>query len=476
MKIIFNLLLILCIVNQLKAQPTFEKTYGTIDDDEGYTVSICKDGSYIISGYVTNLYTGDQNIYTAKIDIYGDTVWTRTEGTSNYYEYGLDAIQTMDDGYIITGRLKVNGDDSPFLLKYDEDGNKVWLIDYSQYAPSGLGHAVLQTIDSGFTICGVGAYNEGNELRDVQKAFLLKTNKYGAYIWIKTKGYWGTNSANDMCFSEDAGFVICGVWDIPGEYYDAWMFKVTSAGSFSWNQTYGGEYDNESAYRVRKTPDGGFIFCGTFFYDILLFDGDIYVVKTDAGGLEEWSRTYGTYGDERARGIDIAVDGGYIICGTMDDTESGCDDIWLIRIDDEGDTLWTQTFGGLYDEDASEICTTADGGYIICGSTHSYGIGGSDIYLIKTNTNGVITDVPDHSQGKLKQSVTPNLTNGVIYLKNCPTDLEYEITDPNGRVIMVGKRHCAGSSEIDIIAYPSGIYILKVKLSNGIVSFKLIKE
>ena len=472
MKNIFILCCIFFIVIRLIAQPTFEKTFGTIDDDMGYSVSICNDNSYIICGYTANLYTGDEDIFTAKINIYGDTIWTRKEGTEYNYDIGYSVKQTNDNGYIVTGSTS----GSPFLLKYNMFGIKEWFIDYSTTFSSGNGYSVLQTTDSGYVFCGISDYYDSENTLWNRKACLLRTDKYGEYLWDNTFGNYGIHYAFDLCFSNDNGFVVCGEFDTPDEYTDAWLFKTNENGNLNWNKTYGGESSIEYAMKVKKTSDGGYIFCGTMFYGLIPMYGDVYLVKTDENGNEEWNQTFGTSGDDRGRCIDITNDGGYIICGNTDSFGAGGDDIWMIRTNSEGDTLWTRTYGGIYNEYALEVCETYDGGFIVCGSTQSFGNGGSDIYLFKTNWYGTLTDIADNMGEMEKTTVAPNPTNGIFFIKNCPASCEYEIYGSNGNTLLKGKQNEPGLAEIDITEFPTGTYILKLKTTDGIKSFKLIKK
>jgi hypothetical protein len=460
------------------AQPTFEKTFGTMDNDQGYSVSICNDNSYIISGYIANLYTGGTNIYVAKISIFGDTIWTRIEGVPYYDDYGMSVKQTMDDGFIVTGYTIANESWVPFLLKYDENGNKEWYNDYSNYVSSGIGYSVLQTADSGFVFCGNSDYYNDKDAKWGSKACLLKTDKNGNYAWHNTYGSYGVHYAPSLCFAGDGGFVVSGLYDTEGEYTDAWLFKTNPSGTLIWNKVYGGAENMEDAWSVKKTEDGGYILCGTVFYGIIAMYGDFYVVKTNSNGILQWSKTYGADGDDRGSSVDTTSDGGYIFCGTTDSFGNGNLDIWLVRTNSAGDTLWTRRYGGIYDEYAGEVRTTADDGFVVCGSTNSIGNGGDDIYLFKTNWYGTLTDVPVFKQNDETIEVIPNPGEGIFSITNCPDNAELEITDINGKVVLHEYRYSSVTQghEIDIRKSNAGIYLLKISSPQGIKTCKLLKK
>ncbi|PCH95985.1 MAG: hypothetical protein COB85_04100 [Bacteroidetes bacterium] len=119
--------------------------------------------------------------------------------------------------------------------------------------------------------------------------------------------------------------------------------------------------------------------------------GDIYLVRTDSNGDTLWTRTYGGANDEPwwlIGSVQETSDNGFILTGVTTSFGAGGDDVYLIRTDVNGDNLWTKTYGGINNDGGSSVQQTVDGGYVIAGNTASFGSGGSDVYLIKTNANG----------------------------------------------------------------------------------------
>jgi len=153
-----------------------------------------------------------------------------------------------------------------------------------------------------------------------------------------------------------------------------------------WTQTYGGS-DREIAGDIQQTADGGYIITGsTMSFGAGQYD--VYLIKTDVSGLEQWSRTFGGNEYEMGRSVQITADGGYIIAGYTDSFGAGGWDVYLIKTDNTGIELWSKTYGDIYGDEALSVRQTTDGGYIIAGRTWNFGAGGADFYLIKTDASG----------------------------------------------------------------------------------------
>jgi len=151
-------------------------------------------------------------------------------------------------------------------------------------------------------------------------------------------------------------------------------------------KTYGGGL-NDLGWAVEQTNDGGYIVAGSA-ESFGAGAADFYLIKTDANGDTLWTRTYGGGGDDFGRAVEQTTDGGYIVAGYTTSFGAGVEDVYLIKTDTNGDTLWTKTYGGAGDDRGWAVEQTTDGGYIVAGGTLSFGAGGNDVYLIKTDANG----------------------------------------------------------------------------------------
>jgi hypothetical protein len=137
-------------------------------------------------------------------------------------------------------------------------------------------------------------------------------------------------------------------------------------------------------------------------------------VKTDANGNIIWAKTYGGTSSDGAFSVQQTSDGGYILAGFTYSFGAGGSDVFLIKTDANGNIIWAKTYGGTGGENASSVLHTSDGGYILAGETNSFGAGGGDAFLIKTDENG------DIGSCSIVQNVTPTV-NTVSPMVNTPS-------------------------------------------------------
>jgi hypothetical protein len=367
-------------------QIIFQKTYGGIYPDWGEDVQQVADGGYIIVGTTQSYGIGDQEVYLIKTDSIGDTLWTKTYGRSNS-DNGKSVRQTTDGGYILAGYTHGFGSDTTkdvYLIKTDSIGDTLWTKTYGGIYPD-YGESVKQTSDGGYAILG---YTKGFGTDTTQDIYFIKTNLNGDVLWTKTFGGiypdWG------KCIQEtsDSGFIIIGYgYSFGPGVASAYLIKTDIDGNILWSKAFGGT-SAESGLSVQITNDGGYIIAGTT-NSFGAGANDIYLVKTDSGGLITWTKAFGGTHYDQPSVVQQTTDGGYIIGGwSQSFNASQVTDAYLIKTDANGNLIWSKIFGGVNYDNGHSVQQTSDGGYILCGSTRSFGIGWDDIYLIKTDANG----------------------------------------------------------------------------------------
>jgi uncharacterized delta-60 repeat protein len=213
-------------------------------------------------------------------------------------------------------------------------------------------------------------------------------NPMSVKSFAKTYGgaYWDV--AYSVHHTSDGGYIVAGETNsFSASYYsDAFLVKIDTNGNIIWAKTYRGTYWDE-AYSVQQTSDGGYIVAGETNSFGAGYD-DIFLFKTDASGNLQWAKTYGGTDDDKAYSVQQTSDGGYIVAGTTWSFGAGSLDIFLIKTDANGNIIWAKTYGGTNYDDAYSVQQTSDGGYIVAGYTGSFGAGSGDIFLIKTDASG----------------------------------------------------------------------------------------
>jgi hypothetical protein len=215
-------------------------------------------------------------------------------------------------------------------------------------------------------------------------------------MWTKSYGGGAPDYARTLVQTSDGGYAILGK-KIPGWPFSdtsfLWLIKTDSAGNMEWNQTYGEEEANDSLQSLVQTSDGGYAMAGS----TTAFGAggsDFWLIKTDSFGNMMWNKTYGGADSDSALDLVQTSEGGYALAGFTNSFGVGETDFWLVKTDSSGNMQWNQIYGGQSYETAWAIVQTGDGGYALAGSTSSFGAGGHDFWLIKTDEYGVIPEFP----------------------------------------------------------------------------------
>jgi predicted secreted protein len=210
----------------------------------------------------------------------------------------------------------------------------------------------------------------------------------GIVEWSKTYGGTGADSgAGDIIQTSDGGYAISGdTASFGAGSTDYWLIKTDALGNMQWNKTYGGSLA-ESDAAMCQTIDGGFALVG----DTKSFgvgSNDVWLVKTDAAGNMQWNKTYGGTGADLGINVAQTSDGGYAVAGYTSSFGAGGIDFWLIKTDAAGNMQWNRTYGGPGSDYCFNVVQTSDGGYAVAGPTNSFGAGNYDIWLVKTDAAG----------------------------------------------------------------------------------------
>lgn len=353
------------------------KTYGGGDGDVGWGIHQTGDGGYIIVGSTATFGSGEYDVWLIKTDPDGVIEWNRTYGGEGW-DVGWSIQETSEGGYIITGATMSYGSGhyDLWLIKTDERGDVLWNLTYGG-ADWDVGYSVQQTRDGGYIVAGcTRSLGFGD-----WDALLLRVDMEGEVVWNRTYGGSYEDGGWFVRETEDGGFIIAGYRTASrGEMADAWIIKTDEEGEMLWSILYGGE-DDDWFFSVQVIK-GGYILAGSTG-SFGAGDYDYWLMKVDEEGKVLWNKTYGGPGREIAWQVERTRDGGYILIGGTTSFGSGDWDVWLLKVDREGEPRWNETYGGEGRDRGWCLQPTRDGGYILAGYTTPEGESQWDLLLIK---------------------------------------------------------------------------------------------
>jgi len=304
--------------------------------------------------------------------------WENTYG--GVYDEYICSLAITNQNYIMSGATYSFSYELPdfYLIKVRSSGLELWQRIYGY----GCGYSVINADDEGYIAAGYLIFPPITD----KHCYLMKTDEDGDSIWAYIYRI-GNARAASVAQTFDGGYIVA--WDIPVSGEGFYLVKTDSLGDSIWTRTYADTVVHNFRSLVR-TPDEGCIAVGEIHLE---GHSDVSIARIDSLGEIIWTQNYGSHGTDYACFIDTTADGNFIITGrTSIYTTGSIVDLYLLKINPLGDTLWTRQFGGV-DNIERGYCVrqTFDGGYIVVGETYSYGIGtpdSSNVYLIKTDSEG----------------------------------------------------------------------------------------
>ncbi len=291
---------------------------------------------------------------------------------------GREALQTKDGGFVVGG---FNSGADAWILKLNADGTSAWQKAYDNTVTSFI-NAIRQTADDGYVAGGwVDLLAMGS--KEFQ---LLKVADTGAVEWQKV--YTDTSTIVDVQQTSDGGYVAIGNASTAATAsIDVWILKVDSDGSVQWLKTYGTtSYDY--GFTIEQTSDAGYVVAGLMRGGAGEDDG--WILKLNETGGVIWQKAYGGTQNEIFYDIQQIAGGGYIVAGSTESFGAGGGDAWLLKLDATGVVVWEKAYGGSGIEGAAAVDATADGGYVVAAYTNSFGAGGIDVLLLKVDSDGTL--------------------------------------------------------------------------------------
>jgi hypothetical protein len=341
-----------------------------------------------------------------------DTVWSKIHDIFPDIDDGKCVRETIDGGLIITGSCVPDGMVSHIdvlLFQTDSLGNIQWTKTYGkEYIEEGL--SLERTSDEGYIIggralissdrSGVRKIGEGGWVQYHSDAWIIKTDSDGDTLWTKTYGGGGNDYCTSIQLTSDGGYILTGTknaeysyphYEINEEYdpdsSQVWLLKTNASGDTLWTKTYRMRSHGNS---VIQDYDDGYCIVGWVFPEEHDNQSDVFLIKTDSSGDTLWTKIIG--GEDYDIGLCVRpAQDGYVIVGQTK-PEGECYDALLIKTDLSGDVVWSKTIGGDRNDSGISLEVTSDGGFFITGITNgAWWVHQGDMWVVKTDSEGNLT-------------------------------------------------------------------------------------
>jgi hypothetical protein len=451
-------------------QITFERRYGTSRDEKANNVQPISTGGYLLAGSASDGGT-NPDVFLVRTDEWGDTLWTRTYPRT--WSSRAQAALEIADGFIIAGFAVTSTGPSRtdiLLMKINDQGDTLWTKTYGT-SNNEQAFDIKITNDGGYIVCG-----QSDEPNGRMNYYLVKTNSMGDSIWTRKHGLPNQEKAYAKAVHQttEGGYLIAGYVDdytIGTGNGFIYLVITDSLGLLDTTRVYNFP-TKEQIYDAQGISDG-YVIAG-HIENIGAGGWDMFLMKTDELGDSLWTCTYGDSMEERGYGVEQTLDGGFILAGMTRSLGAGSSDYYLIRTDNNGDTLWTRTFGGNSHEEAFDVHQTVDGGYAVAGYSYSYTAGWADFFLVKTDGNGYVpiqahNDQPIQNYELFQNYPNPfNASTVISWQFAVSSRIKLSISDISGKAVAVllNEKQPAGfhSIEFDASNLASGIYVYRLSV------------
>ena len=394
-----------------EAVQRWERTYGRSDvyDQEGYDIRQLTDGSYAVCAEY------DVGTWLIRLDSLGDTLWTRyyKPGGRCFGAVAQSLVLPDTSGLVMVGFLSDTHPDFAFayVLRVSNSGDSVWASKFSPDKQDAFGRDIAALPGGGFAVIAWHWTETGS-----MRALVYKIDNLGHALWFRDLGYGGITFGEAVEGFPDGGMIVTGRCGA-GPQGSAFLTRLDSMGGVAWQYTYGG-YDMDGAWDVHVLGDGSILVGGTT-YSWGAGLADLWLFKTDSGGHLLWQRTFGGPDGDWLNRMWPTADGGCILAGQTLSFGAGDGDVYLVKADSAGTEQWSRTFGGQRADMALSVQQTSDGGYVVAGEAASFSItGDNDVYVVKTDALGS-TGVNEEPKTKGGLSKTPASLSEPTMMRSC---------------------------------------------------------
>jgi len=390
-----------------------------------------------------------------------------------YTGFSGSLIPTTDKGYALAGSVSdsATNDDNALLVKFNYNGDTLWTKTYGG-ADFDILYGLNQTNDGGYALYGyTRSFGTGGDF------YLIKTDSLGSKEWQKTYGGSGKDDPLSGDLTNDGGFIISGYSNSFGgnDYY---VVKTDSVGNIEWQKNYGPNGGMYACF-INHAMDGGYL-----IYSLKNngdgFNEQGYIAKLNNNGVKIWERTFGGYNLDFFESAIELQDSSIILVGSSTNDSTGSLFGWIMKLTKNGDSLWSHTYNARNDRPNyfRDIELAPDGGFIICGSGHN---NDQDFWLVKLDNKGCLEPgcdtlypngvMPLFVTEKPAISIYPNPAKGnatiSCFIPYKTKQTEMTLSDMFGRTM---KHYYLENGDNQIIfntqQLSEGLYFLKMMIDN----------
>ncbi len=412
-------------------------------------VTMTADNCFILTGYDFSNPGCKSDLLLQKIDSLGNTIWIKSFGSEGF-EYGNSVIEASNGDYIACGYSTSAGNEDFYLVRTNTGG--IIILETTFGGDSlDIAMSVTETSAGNILLCGYTTENTAGE----SDVLMIMADNSGNILWEKRYGGPGPETADHVQITSDGNILITGSTGSFTANCDAYSILTDMDGNIIWEYYYGaqgGEGGYDRANAAVETSDGNIAITGDSN------DPDncgMYFILTDGNGQKITETFHGNTFYDYSNDIIETPDGGFLIVGATKDRYSCDNNLFVVKLNENGEEVWTEEFGQeSTDEWGTAITPTGTGSYMIAGQRETDD-GDYDVYLL---------EIEDASQGTSQEEqsplqVHPNPAAETVNLINASPGTSYNIFDITGRRVSEGMINDI-STGINLKDLPVGVYTL----------------
>jgi len=370
----------ICIVFQ-KPTVKWETETGGVGKDAAYAMAPTNDGGILLVGETAS-GNGNGDLWAGKVGASGEIEWQQALGGAEK-ERGM-AVTTLPDGtFLVAGDTASKGAGGPdgWLLRIDDSGQLLW---DSTFGGEGADHVhqLAPLTDGGFLAAGATSTDSAGGW----DLWVVRFDQNYEVVW--SQAYGGEEEDWPLLAVEalpDGGFVLVGGTKSKGAGdRDFWLIRLDENGGVMWDKTFGGA-GQDTPYGIAVLSDGGFVVVGTLQQEATL-------LRTDDAGNVIWQRAYGIDSTDVLYSLYVMSDGGFLMGGYNTSATLSYVDGWLVRTDSNGNLLWEQTYGTVYEQRFRDSLVLPDGEFVAAGFRKLDGDPAENVWVLRTDSECCIPD------------------------------------------------------------------------------------